>query len=48
MVNVVMVLVVFMMLKISPLSDVMVSDGDCCNGDGSNYYGGDVENLTTG
>ena len=35
-------------IKISPLGDVMVSNGDCCNGDDSNYYDGNVENLTTG
>ena len=47
MVTVVMVMIVIIMmvmLKISPLGDVMVSDGECCNGVGGVY---DVENLTT-
>ena len=44
MVTVVMVMIVLMKLKISPLGDVMVSDGECCNGVGGVY---DVENLTT-
>ena len=40
---VMIVIIMMVMLKISPLSEVMVSNGEYCNGYGSGYGGGDVE-----